>query len=163
MKFKKQTQRFGEIEYYESAWSGKRSVKVQGQTLTPVKKDTFLLRSSIGELPVVIDGSYMKGVTIEIDGEKIEIIEKPKWYVLTLIILFAIIPIVWANVPSLSSIFPLVGGALGGVIMVVCAVASYMLTRVVQKPVYKILIIFAGFLLNVALCFGVGMIIIALK
>ena len=121
------------------------------------------MKTTNGDVVVTLKGSYMSGVTIDIAGEKIEIIEKPKWYVLTLIILFAIIPIVWSNVPSLCSIFPLVGGALGGVIMGVCAVASYMLTRVVQKPVYKILIIFAGFLLNVALCFGVGMIIIALK
>lgn len=162
MKFKKQTERFGEIEYYESAWSGKKGVKVQGQTLTAVKKDTFLMRSTIGELHVIVNGSYMRGVTIEIDGEKMVMVEKPKWYVIALIILFAIIPIVWANVPTLCGIFPLIGGAIGGAIMGVCAVATYMATRRVPKPIYQVLITFAGFLLNVALCYAVGLIFIAL-
>lgn len=160
MKFTVNSEKYGKIEYFESAWTGKKSLTIADRPLVQTSKDSFVHKTTIGDLGVKINGSYMRGVTIDIAGDKIEIIEKPKWYVLTLIILFAIIPIAWANVPSLVKILPIVGGAIGGGFVGVCAVASYMLTRIVKKPIHKILVTIAVFLISIAILYLLGILLI---
>lgn len=162
MKFKKISEKYGEVEYFESAWTGKKGLKIQGQPLMAVKKNTFLMKTTEGDVAVTLKGSYMTGVILNIAGEEIEIIEKPKWYITTLIIFFAVLPMIWANVPALCKIFPIVGGAIGGLIVAVCAVASYMVTHIQKKTLHKLLVIVAGFLVSVALLYAIGILFVML-
>ena len=161
MKFTVNSEKYGKIVYSESAWTGRKSLTIADRPLNQLTKDTYVHNTTIGDLPVKVKGTYMTGVTIDIAGDKIEIIEKPKWYVLTLIILFAVIPMVWSNVPSLVKIFPIVGGLIGGLVIAVSAIASYMLARKVDKPIYKILVMFAVFLVSVAILYLLGILLIS--
>ena len=161
MKFTVNSEKYGKIEYFESSWTGKKSLTIADRPLVQTSKDSFVHKTTIGDLGVKINGSYMRGVTIDIAGDSIEIIEKPKWYVLTLIILFAIIPIAWANVPSLVKIFPIVGGLIGGLVVGVSAIASYMIVRKVKKPLYKVLATIAVFLISIAILYLLGLLLIS--
>lgn len=162
MKFSVNSEKYGKIEYFESAWTGKKSVTIADNKLMQVSKDNFIYKTTAGDLGVKVEGSYMRGVTIDVAGDKIEVIEKPKWYVLTIEILLFILVVVWANVPALCRIFPIVGGAIGGLVMGVAVIASYMLSRTVKKPIYKILVIIGVFLVGVLICYLLGLLVISL-
>ena len=79
MKFTVNSEKYGKIVYTESAWTGRKSLTIADRPLVQTSKDSFVHKTTIGDLGVKINGSYMTGVTIDIAGDKIEIIEKPKW------------------------------------------------------------------------------------
>lgn len=105
---------YGEIIYEEGIWSGKRTFTINGAAMQKISKDTYAFMFGEESVQAVLRGSMLAGASLNIRGEKIWIISKPKWYDWLLSFLpFAII-MIWGNSAPLCSIIPVAGGAIGG-------------------------------------------------
>ena len=105
---------YGEIVYEEGFWSGKRTFTVNGTAMQKISKDTYTFIVGEESVQAVLQGSMLMGASLNIRGEKIWIISKPKLYDWLLSFLpFAII-MIWGNSAPLCSIIPVAGGAIGG-------------------------------------------------
>ena len=107
---------YGEITYEEGFWSGKKTVTINGQPLQKMDKKTFTWQRGEDTGMVTVKGNIMVGVSLQIAGETIWVVPKVVWYEWILGLIPFILLIAWGNSPVLCSIFPIVGGALGGVI-----------------------------------------------
>ncbi|MBQ7923745.1 MAG: hypothetical protein IJ329_00405 [Clostridia bacterium] len=152
---------YGSIIYEEGAWTGKKSLTINGVPLTKVDK-THYTYSLDGELITVeLKGNTLTGVTLKIQNEVIRLVDKPAWYVLVLSILMFIFVIVWGNSPTLCAVFPIVGGFIGGAICGIGAVLNVLIAGMVKKASYKILIGVGFFIATILLCYIIAVVIIA--
>ena len=71
---------YGQIEYNENFWTGKRELTVNGEKLTKKKRNVFTLSSENGDLDCRIKGSFLTGATLYIDQDVIQLSESYKWY-----------------------------------------------------------------------------------
>lgn len=101
---------YGEIQYEENVWSGKKTITVNGIAAPSVAKNTF----SIGETNAQLSGSAFGGASLLINGESIVLIPKTKWYEWLLAVLPLAFIMMWGNNPALCAVFPVIGGAIGG-------------------------------------------------
>lgn len=129
-------EKYGLIVYDESFWTGKKKLSVGGEIAKKVSKKAF----DVGGKIAVIKGSYLFGLTITIDGDVITVTPKPTWYETALMLLPIIFMLFWGNVEDLVLIFPVVGGAIGGVIGALGMCFSILLMGKVKKPIFKVLI-----------------------
>ena len=143
---------YGQILYEESFWTGKKSLTVNGVRAGAVSKKEFMLDGRT----VTLKGSYLSGVTLLCDGAEIEIMAKPKWYELALAFLPLIFIMVWGNNATLVSVFPIIGGAIGGLIGGVGAVSSLMLMKKADSASRKLLIGSGLFLASVFVAWITG-------
>lgn len=105
---------YGEIVYEEGFWSGKRAFTVNGAAMRKVSKDTYTFIVGEESVQATLKSNMLAGAFLDICGEKVWIISKPKWYDWLLSFLpFAII-MLWGNSAQLCSIVPVAGGAIGG-------------------------------------------------
>ena len=58
---------YGQIEYDENFWTGKRELTIGGQMLLKKKKNVYMLNDENGELECRIKGSFLTGATLYID------------------------------------------------------------------------------------------------
>lgn len=131
---------YGQIDYTESFWTGGRDVSFSGKRLEKKKRNLFLYHGEEGDLECRVKGNFLYGVTLLIDGEEIRMTESCKWYeYLCAILLFSIFT-VWANVPVLVDVFPIVGGALGGALAAGAAYGTLYLMRRARDTGIKLLI-----------------------
>lgn len=77
-------------------------------------------------------------------------------------ILILFVPLVWGNVPALCAILPVLGGALGAVIGVIMAYACLIVGRLTGNILYKVLVFIVAFLINVAVLYGVGLLVVGI-
>ncbi len=77
-------------------------------------------------------------------------------------ILILFVPLVWGNVPALCAILPVPGGALGAVIGVIMAYACLIVGRLTGNILYKVLVFIVAFLINVAVLYGVGLLVVGI-
>lgn len=105
--------RFGMIDYTESFWTGKKKITINGVEL--VKADRTHYAFPDGKL-ISVTGNFLSGAAVEIDGERISLTEKIKWYEILLGCLPLILVLIWGNSPALVKVIPVVGGAIGGAI-----------------------------------------------
>ena len=75
-----QTQKYGEIVFDESYWTGKRNLSVGGTEFKKINKKTFVGEINGERIGVAISGNYISGVFIDINGEKFRVTESAKWY-----------------------------------------------------------------------------------
>ncbi len=149
---------YGKIVYTESAWTGKKTIMVDGVEAKPISKKEFKLN----EKRLVISGSILTGVNLCIDNEKIEISPKPKWYEAVLAIIpFAFI-LIWGNSVALCSIFPVIGGALGGVLGALGSMLSLLFMKKTSSPIIKLLIGLGVFIVTVLIAFAAASAFISL-
>ena len=146
-------EKYGEICYSESEWTSKKRLSINGNQLQKDSKNTFLWVKDGQYITVSIEGSYFKGISLVIEGEKIEVSKACKWYE----IVFAFIPfvfvMVWGNVPSSVEIFPVVGGALGGAITGALGILGLTLSGKVEKWYFKILIGIGTCVVSILICY----------
>lgn len=147
---------FGELVYDESVLTGKRRIFQNGVELDSLSKTEYLIDGKNATLA----GNYMLGASLTVDGEVIELVAKPKWYEFVLAILPFIVIMVWGNNIVLCSIFPVVGGAIGGLIGGLGALMSMVFMKKTANPLYKILIGVGMILLSMLLSFIVAILII---
>ena len=148
---------YGEIIYNESFWSGRKSLKINGVYVKPVSKNEYL----INEKKAIINGSFLNGTTLLIDGESIQLTPKIKWYeaVLAMIPLFFLIT--WGNNVFLCSIFPVVGGGIGGLLGGAGGALSLFFMKTQKKPILKITIGIIGAIATILIAFLIALAIIS--
>ena len=154
-----QNEKYGEIVYDENFWTGRKSITFNGEALERVSRKEF--RTKSGE-QVLVKGSFLTGVKLDIGGEAITVMSTVKWYEILLAIIPFILIMVWGNTVALVRIVPVVGGAIGGGISGLFSATSLCLMRSVKPLWLKILIgvIFIGVTFGV--CCGIGIVIVSL-
>ena len=141
-------EKYGEIVYNESVWTGKKRLFVNGVELNRRTKNSFILSIDGEDHMLVVAGNFVMGATLLIKGEKIQLVPKIKWYEIALgAIMFAFF-LVWGNVPTLCAMFPLVGGAIGGFVSALFGIGA-IVTMKFLKPIWAKLVTWV-------VCFGVA-------
>lgn len=127
---------YGEIVYNESFWTGKKTLTAEKVDVQTVSKKEFM----IDDKKATIKGGYFTGIKLYIDNETIELSPKPKWYEIVLAVLPVLFLLTWGNSASLSAIFPVVGGAIGGALGALGSIISLLLMKKSKSPMFKVLI-----------------------
>ena len=140
---------YGEIVYNESAWSGKKTLTVNGVPAQKVSKKVFLIDGK----QAVIKGNELTGVSLLMEGETIEVSPKAKWYEFVLAILPFVFLLVWGNNVALCSIFPVVGGAIGGALGGLGLVLSLLFMKKSKSLVSKLAIGIATFIITIVVAY----------
>lgn len=155
-----QTQKYGEIVYEESYWTGKRKVNVGGTEFKKINKKTFVGEINGERIGVAISGNYISGVFIDINGEKFRVTESAKWYDYLIAFIWLFPYFVWANSPVLCAILPIVGGGLGGAIAGVFVASALGIIKTNKNIAAKIGISFAFFAATILVNFLLAVVII---
>ncbi|MBQ2714227.1 MAG: hypothetical protein IJF76_01165 [Clostridia bacterium] len=152
---------YGQIVYNESFWTGKKTLMVNGKNLTKIDKQTFSYSNEGQSKYFVLDGNFLKGVFLTIDKEKIQLVPPLKWYEIFLPVIVFVALLVWANSPTLVLIFPLVGGAIGGLIGGIGTLSSVLAMKSIKSIPHKFLAWLGISILTVLVNFLVTTLIIA--
>jgi hypothetical protein len=150
------TEKYGEIVYEENIWTGKKKITVNGILLTKLNKKTYEGIVGGERLTMVINGGYITGVVIEINGGlKYRVTEPAKWYDYVLAFIWLPVYLVLSITPAFYTTFPIVGGALGGAIAGIGAALALYTIKPMKNIALKIVISLAYFvgvmLINFAL------------
>lgn len=157
MKQALQHEKYGEIVYEENFWTGKKSIAINGVSLTKVTKKEYQMSDGT---TVTITGNFLQGASLIIDSEIIRLTPKWKWYEMILFVLpFALI-MVWGNVVELCKIVPVVGGAIGGAISGLTSFIGLFLMRSVKPWWLKVLIGLLVTGITFGICCGIGFAIV---
>lgn len=148
--------KYGEIIYTENEWTGKKGLKINGVEATKTSKKIY----TVDDMSITLKGSAFLGATLTIDGEIIEIIPKSKWYEIVLAIFPFLFIMVWGSISSLCAIFPIVGGAIGGLIGGIGLVCSMYAMKRTNSVIKKILIGIAWIVLSILVAYLVALAII---
>lgn len=148
-----QHQTYGEIVYEESAWLGKKSVSIGGIPLEKISKKEFKMQDGS---TVTVNGGFLQGSTLNIQGETIELTLKIKWYEIMLCIFPLLLTLTWGNSRALCSIIPIVGGAIGGGIGGLFSMICLLCIKCVKPIWLKIIIAIAFFAVTFGICCGIG-------
>lgn len=154
--------KYGLIEYEEGFWTGKKILKINGVQLTKQKKNVFVLDGAEGALTCKLSGNILTGAYATIDGEVIQLIAPLKWYEIALTVFIPVFVIVWGNSPVLCSIFPIIGGAIGGAISGIAACVNLTLTKKISSTPLKLLAWLGVFVATILVCFVAAIIFIVL-
>ena len=130
---------YGQIIYDESFWTGKKNVIVNGQYLTKTDKNTFLYSNGQQSQYFILSGNFIKGASLTFGQQTIQLTPPIKWYELLLPIIAFIALLFWGTIPTLVAIFPLVGGAIGGLIDGIGSVTSALVMKCIKSVPYKLL------------------------
>ena len=149
---------YGQIDFQESAWTGRKTLLQNGKECAKLGKNKFVLEN--GETAEVT-GNFLRGAALYIHGKQHQLTPAAKWYEYILALLPFLFNIIWGNVVSLVLIFPIVGGAIGGGICGVCFVLSLVLMRKTSKWWAKILIGLAVFAASVLICYGIALLFLS--
>ena len=150
-------EKYGEIVYIESEWTGKKTLKINGVELQKQNKNTFYYKGGT----IVLVGSFVKGITMEIENERIQLTKPCKWYEF----LFAIVPFVfvmiWGSSVELTAIIPVVGGAIGGGISALIGYLGLSISSKMEKWYFKVLVGLGALVVSFLVCWGVGFAIVS--
>lgn len=127
---------YGEIVYDENIWTGKKTLTVNGTDAMALSKKEYLVDGK----KAVLKGNVYTGISLCIESETIDLSEKPKWYEVLLAILPFMFILVWGNNVTLCSIFPVIGGGLGGALGALGSLLSLLYMKKAKSPVTKVLI-----------------------
>lgn len=152
---------YGEVTYYENAWSGRKNVYLNSVELAKKNKLTFLFNDSEGTKEVKVVGNMLMGVKLNIDGTLVEMTPSAKWYEFVAALSLFLFVMVWGNSEVLVAIFPIVGGGLGGAISGLMMCFTLMAMKSAKKWYYKLLIWLGMFVANALACFLVALAIIS--
>ncbi len=157
-----QHETYGTIVYEESIWTGKKSLYLKGVNFKKIGKKKFegLIEDRI--VPAELVGNVMTGVKLIVEGESIQIIPKPAWYVVFFSIFIFAFNIAWGNSPALCTIFPIVGGAIGGGVSALFAIGNVFWANRVKNVGLKIVIGLGCLLGMLVVCFLLASVFIAM-
>lgn len=130
--------RYGEIEYEESFWIGKKSIAINGTPLEKLAKNRYRYNGEDGPQDIVVQGSYLMGVKLLMPGRSIRLTAAITWYETALSVLIFMLILIWGNTAALCGIVPVVGGMLGGVISAAFAFANALIIKAVRPIWLKI-------------------------
>ncbi len=154
---------YGTIVYEESIWTGsKKTLYLKGVNFQKIDKKTFEGVVEDRLLTATVEGNVLKGVVLTINGESIQLIQKPAWYVLVFSILIFAFNFSWGNSAALCAIFPIVGGGIGGGISGLFAISNVFWASKTKNVGLKILIGVGCFVGMIAVCFLLAVLIVSL-
>lgn len=116
MKVTYQHAQYGQIDYEESAWTGKKELTVNGVKLAKKHKNIFVLNTPEEPITCTVKGSFISGSQLVIGQEVIQLTPAAKWYEIACSVLIFMLILIWGNSEVLCSIIPIIGGAIGGAI-----------------------------------------------
>ncbi len=146
----------GLVTYVETAGLGKKKLFLDGKEMEKVDKRSF----SLNNVHIDIQGNYVRGMSLIVNGKVYEVTEKLKWYEVVLAICCFSFALSWANIETAVLLFPIVGGAIGGGINGVFLVFQYVAMKKTQKPLYKVLIALAVFVVNLIVLHIIALLIL---
>ena len=149
---------YGEIIYYESLLTGQKTLTVNGVDAQRISKKEYV----INKKSVLLEGSFLFGRTLLIEGETIQLSPKAKWYEIVLAIIPIIFLLTWGNSVSLCSIFPVVGGAIGGALGGVSSVMSLFFMKSQKKPLFKVLAGIITAVISILIAFVLAIVLLSL-
>ena len=133
-------EKYGEIVYKESFWTGRKNLSINGNALKCESKNMFSYDNGESKIIVTVFGNFVKGAKVKINDEKIQIVPNIKWYEVALgVIMFAFF-IVWGNVPQLCAMFPIVGGAIGGFVSALFGIGGVVTMKFMKKIWMKLVV-----------------------
>lgn len=159
MELKFKTEKYGEIVYNESAW-GTQRLTIGGIECKKIARRKFAYKTEELEQEFLIQGSFLFGVKISANGQVVCSQAGPKWYEILLAVLPFIFVLTWSNIPKLAWIMPLVGGAVGGALGGIMMVLSLVCMRLVDKPIYKVLLGIIFFCATIGITYAFGLIFV---
>ena len=131
------------LVYEESIWTGKRTITINGRTLSKVKRNVY----SDGTCDYVIKGSYYTGVTLE--GPETYVIYE-KLNVLQTILVF--LPVV---------VCAFIGGAIGALFGAIASLTVASLTRKTNNTLVSFFVCIAATGIALVLWFIIAMFVLA--
>lgn len=151
---------YGSIVYEESL-VGRRELSIGGVSLRRISSTDFEYLAP-GEPPTAVRlrGSYLSGVSLNMNGEEIPVVVKMQWYEVVLSVLIFAAVMVWSSVPSLIRILPVVGGMVGGAISGVITVVNLILIKSLHAVWLKVMVTAGMILAALAVCGLVGWLIL---
>lgn len=161
MKILKEIENIGTVCYEESVWTGKKSLSINGVNANKLSKTNFEYVKDETVMRFTLEGNMLRGVNLVVNGAKYEMLQKTAWYEYIVSFIGLAFILIWGNVPALCEIFPVVGGAIGGLFGALGAVLGIYMMRVSNKPVIRLLIGLAGSAIAVLICFLIGYAIVS--
>ena len=149
---------YGKIVYNESFWTGKKTLTINGVDAQPVSKKEFTVEGK----KVVIIGNSLIGVKVHIDNDTVEVSPKLKWYEIVFAVLPFIFLLTWGNSAVLCSVFPVVGGAIGGALGAIGSMTSLLFMKKSKSLLPKLLIGIGTFVGTVLIAFVLALLMIQL-
>ena len=140
MKVSLQHPKYGQIEYIENLWNGKKKLLINGVAPEKKNRKTYLLDIAGEKTPCHLAGDHIRGIALHIEEENISLARSAKWYELAFSVFIAAFIIVWGNTLFFSQILPIMGGVLGGAIAGLMAALNFFLLKKQSKLLKKILI-----------------------
>ena len=150
-------EKYGEIVYTESNFSGATTLTINGKEVQKTGRKIFLL--TVGDNPPIdvrLTGNFLVGATLEIENEKIVLTEKIKWYEIVLSVLPFMLIMIWGNSVALCRILPVVGGAIGGAIGGVFSFINLFVIKLISRVPLKILTTLAITFICFLICLLIG-------
>lgn len=108
-----------ELCYEEGFWTGKRTIKYDGVTLTKIKRNLYEYKNGESVEQFEVKGNQFYGITITMFGNNVEIVRRLTWY--------EIVMSVVVFVPGVLF------GAVGGVIGALIGITNLIVIRKVNK------------------------------
>ena len=130
---------YGQIEYEENLFTGKKSLTVNGVHLKKQKKNKFEFFYEGEAIECQVKGSFINGARLIIGRDIIELSKPSKWYEFACSISIFVIILIWGNLPVLYSIVPVVGGAVGGALSGFAAFLCLIWMRKIKNVMLKLL------------------------
>lgn len=162
MKISKEIENIGTVCYEESVWTGKKSLSLDGVKMNKLSKTNFEYVKNETVMQFTLEGNVLRGVNLVVNGAKYEMLQKTAWYEYIVAFIGFVFILIWGNVPALCEIFPVVGGAIGGLFGALGAILGIYMMRVSKKPVVRLLIGLAGSVIAVLICFFIGLAIVSI-
>lgn len=153
-------EKYGQIVYEENFWSGKREITLGDVKLSQKSKNIFIGNINGENIDFEVQGNFVSGARIKLDGEFFEIVPKSKWYEYVLFFLPLILVIIWGSSKELCQILPVVGGAIGGGISGGFSMAALIASKKYTKLAPKILCALIGLVAAFVTCAVIGLAIV---
>ena len=161
MKTTVQHPKYGTILYEENAWTGAKSLSVNGIQLQPQGKTAFVLANEFEAVTFTLKGSFVSGTQLVVGEECIQVTPKAKWYEIFCSVSIFCFVLVWSNSVALCSIFLIIGGALGGGISGLMSFLNVMVMKSQQTLGRKLLSWICMFAATVLVCWLLAMLFIS--
>ena len=152
---------YGQIEYNENIWTGKRDISINGVKLIKDKKNTYIYDTGENKISVSIQGSIFAGIQLVVGKDIIEIEKKSAWYETACSIAIFVLVLIWGNNTYLCSIVPIIGGAIGGAISGGMAILNLRAMKSVKNVAVKFVIWLAMLIATLGICFVLAIVFLS--
>ena len=144
---------YGPITYKENAWTGKKEITINGISLAKQKKNVYRYDNGENALSVTVQGNFLIGVKLVIANETIALTKAAAWYEIACSVAIFVLVLAWGNNAYLCSIFPIIGGAIGGFVSGLMAMLNLWAMKSIKKVGVKLAVALLMLIATVMICF----------